>query len=268
MKIGVIMVAYNNADNTRQLFESANTIRDYEVEYHLFLHSQEEDVVAVCEEITRTPDKGFSYSLHYHAGGFNRGLAKSWNDGMLSAFANGCQVVIIANDDIVFGEGDLTALAECAFAQPHHYIVTAQGYSLAEMKTVDMGYSCFAVNPLALEKIGCFDENIFPIYFEDSDYHCRALRMGLERTLCATTNVLHAGSASIKPDDPELMAQHVLTFTRNKEYYLRKWGGEPGQEVYETPFGVAEHGFRIDPENRHHPYGADFDRTDQEIVQR
>ncbi len=273
MKIGVVMVAYNQADAIRRLFESAVTY-SYEVEYHLFLHSQQADVVRVCEGIAQTtPNPALSPSqwgkgdIHYYAYGVNRGLAKSWNEGMLNAFANDCQTVIIVNDDVVFGESDLGALADCALLQQNYYMVSAQGWHEKHQQTMDMGFSCFALNPLALEKLGCFDENLFPIYFEDCDYAYRAKRLGLEAGYCAVTRVQHGGSASIIKEDAELMAQHVLTFTRNKEYYLRKWCGEPHFEEYDYPFGESGYGFYIAPEKREKPYGY-FDRTDGEIVKR
>lgn len=274
MKIGVVMVAYNNAEAIKRLFASAKT-ENYGVQYYLFLHSMQEDVLAACDQIQHdfleslppSALPGNDTWLHYFAYGENRGLAKSWNEGILKAFGDGCETVIIANDDIEFMDGDLTALADCALNQSHHYIVTAQGWSHAQQKTVDMGYSCFAFNPCALDTLGMFDENIFPIYHEDCDYHHRAQVLGLVRGYCAATNVGHGGSLSIKRDDPEYMAQHHLTFTRNKEYFVRKWGGEFTKEVYSFPFNDASFGMRIAPENRHRPYGIN-DRTDQGIVKR
>lgn len=277
MKIGVVMVAYNNAGAIRRLFESAVTY-SYEVEYHLFLHSQQADVVAVCENISSPPSPLSNAQkqvisegercVHYYPYGGNRGLAKSWNEGILNAYANGCQTVIVVNDDVEFATGDLAALADFALLQQEYYIVTAQGWHLRHHQHEDMGFSCFAINPIALEKIGCFDENFFPIYFEDCDYAYRALRLGLKRGFCELTRVKHGGSQSIKQEDADLMAQHHLTFTRNKEYYLRKWGGEPHFEKYDFPFGESGYGFMIAPEHRDKPYGEFFDRTDREIVKR
>lgn len=267
MKIGVVMVAYLLADATRRLFESAVS-HSYDVEYHLFLHSQQSDVVKVCEGIAQNPYNPLTCPIYYYDYGQNRGLAKSWNEGILNAFANGCQTVIVVNDDVEFATGDLSALADTALLSPHYYIVTAKGWHLRHKKYTDMGYSCFAINPLAIEKIGCFDENFFPIYFEDCDYARRAELLGLQRGYCEVTRVQHGGSLSIKQDNPELMAQHHLTFTLNEKYYARKWGGKPHFESYIYPFGESAFGSYIAPENRHAPYGMYLDRKDQGIVTR
>lgn len=267
MKFGVVMVAYNNAEGIARLFESAKTY-NHEVEFHLFLHSQQEDVVAACDWIATTPDKGFSYSLHYRTSGFNRGLAKSWNDGVMASFENGCECVVVANDDVVFGEGDLTTLAEWAVSHPELYMISAWGWNERLQAEGEMGYSCFALNRVAYEKLGCFDENYFPIYGEDIDFLRRAHLLGLTYECCRETRVQHGGSASLVEEDAELMAQHHLTFTRNREYHVRKWGGEYGEEVYANPFNQPELGCFIASDNRHSPYGEGFDRVDQGIVTR
>ena len=35
------------------------------------------------------------------------------------------------------------------------------------------GWSCFALTAAAVQTVGTFDENIYPVYFEDQDYEWR-----------------------------------------------------------------------------------------------
>jgi hypothetical protein len=118
---------------------------------------------------------------------------------------------------------------------------------------------------VALEKLGCFDENIFPAYCEDQDYAYRAQLAGLQEENCADTNLTHAGSASIR-SSPLLLAQNALTQGRNMGYYRQKWGGMAGAETFRVPFNNPRLSIRIAPENREWPYGPAYDRRDRHIV--
>jgi hypothetical protein len=86
------------------------------------------------------------------------------------------------------------------------------------------------------DTIGLFDENFFPAYYEDNDFvrrleladiHSPANPMpkvAMRHCRCATAWHLKNGYA--KPD-----------FGRLGDYYRQKWGGDPGHETYERPFG-------------------------------
>jgi hypothetical protein len=98
-----------------------------------------------------------------HAHGRNRGLSRTWNDGLLAGYADGADVVIITNDYVRFGPGDLDRLAQAAADQRDRYIVSCAGpHGRYGQRMPSHGFSCFAINPIALGVIGCFDENIFP----------------------------------------------------------------------------------------------------------
>jgi GT2 family glycosyltransferase len=233
----------------------------HEIVIYLFLHSAQEDVVQVCEQLA------WRTNVFYFPFGQNRGLAKSWNEGILAAYGNGCEAVIVANDDIVFSPGDVDEMAETAVKyQNFAYLVTAEGYNHRTKRSGSMGYSCFAVNPLALEKIGMFDENFFPIYFEDCDYEWRARQLGLARGHCEHTHIEHGGSSALHDGSDEYKRQHQLTFQLNSLYYRKKWGGLNEQETYEHPFNDPSLGHYIAPEDRHRPYGEEYDREDQSLV--
>ncbi len=273
MKIGFVTIAYCLAEATQKLIDSAVSTR-HDVDYHLFLHSQNEQVVNVCKEIVGYSSSPLSddvgvyegrTGVHYYPYGTNRGLSKSWNEGMLAAYGSGADVVIICNDDIEFSPGDLELLAEWAVANPDRYVVSCNGWQRRMLTQGSIGYSCFAINRIALEQVGCFDENIFPIYFEDCDYSYRAKLLGLHLGHVHETTLYHGGSMTVNSDE-ELGHQHNFTFVRNESYYMRKWGGKPGEETYTHPFNDASLPLKIQPENCRAPYGAEYDRTDQYIV--
>ena len=96
-------------------------------------------------------------------------------------------------------------------------------------------FSCFGINRLCYEKIGPFDDQFYPAYYEDNDYHYR-MRLGNLAAVCNLKNFyFHFGSRTkiINPAFKEFVDENYL---RNRERYLSKWGGLPGEETYKTPF--------------------------------
>ena len=259
LQIGLVVIAYNQPAWTERLVASALTA-DGDVAVHLFLHSNEQITRTTCEELAERPE------VRYYPHRENRGVSRSWNDGILNAYDDSSDVVIVANDDVLPAEGDVDRVAEKAIRCRDRYIVTCAGpHGRLGRFLPSHGYSFFAVNPIAVETIGCFDENFFPAYCEDQDYARRAALAGLTEENCADTAVVHGGSSSIF-ENQELAIQNRVTQSRNIAYYVRKWGGDAGREAFDTPFGNPALGLRIAPEERAEPYGPAYDRTDRNLV--
>jgi len=259
MKIALVSIAYNQPESIERLFAGASRIQ-HRLRFHLFLHSQHAPTMAACERIATDP------RVQYHAHGKNHGVSRSWNEGMLEAYAEGADVVIIANDDIEIDSRNVDRLAAKAAGCRDRYIVTCAGWHhRLNRRLPSHGYACFAINPIALDSIGCFDENFFPAYCEDQDYARRAALAGLVEENCADTDVRHLGSAAIFAE-PSLRRQNAITHGRNSAYYRRKWGGDAGQERFTCPFDDGRFDHCIAPARRHAPYGSGLDRTDHEIV--
>jgi len=260
LKVSIINVAYNMPEYNKKLFETAMQDADkHDINFYLYLHSMHEETMEMCNWLYS------NFPCHYFDHGNNRGLSRSWNDGMIEAFGFGADVVIIANDDISFSPGDIDKMVTRAYNNRDKYMVSTAGYHIGEKKQArSHGYSCFALNPIALEKIGCFDENIFPIYLEDCDHHYRATLLGLVEDNCPDTNVQHVGSSAINNDEM-LSLQNLVTQRASGEYYVRKWGGLNGQETFKLPFNDNRFTLYIDPEDRHNPYPG-YNRIDRNIV--
>jgi GT2 family glycosyltransferase len=257
MRVALVVVAYSLPYSTR-LFERVRNC-GHDLTIHLFRHSRQPRVMRDCDQVAEWPE------VIYYPYGTNRGVAKSWNEAMVAAFAE-CDVVVFANDDIYFSEGDLGHLVTAAQRWPEHHVVTCAGIEVSnERRAPSLGYACFAMNRIAFDTVGCFDENLFPIYCEDDDYAYRARLVGLGEQNCPATTVYHFGSAAIRTS-AELGRQNRITHSRNLEYYQRKWGGLARQEAYRHPFGNPIFDHRIPPERRHAPYGPGYDRADYDIV--
>lgn len=261
MKIDLVTTAHSLPESTKKLIESAYaTCNGHSLAIHLFLHSSIVETVLMCEELDREYDSIYLYNYRT-----NRGLSRSWNDGIEVAYGTGADVVVISNDDVEFVNNGLTILAEAAVEHRECHIVTCGGFHTDSGEVIEShGYSCFAINPIAIEKIGYFDENFFPIYLEDCDYAYRAKLAGLEEYGLGGNLIVHGGSMSIN-SNRELFEQNLVTQTTNGVYYRKKWGGIDKDEMFKHPFDDSAFSFIIRAEDRSFPYPG-HNRTDHNIV--
>jgi len=235
-------------------------MNECDVTMRIFEHSNRSDVLSVCDRYADSDDVIlYPYRI-------NRGASRSWNEGIRDGYASGADVVIVCNDDILFSSGDVDKVADRAIENRDVFLVTMAGWhSGFNVACPSHGYSCFAINPIAIETVGYFDVNIFPAYLEDCDYSYRAVVLsGLQQTNVADTMVFHVGSYVIKNDEA-ISAQNAHTHGLNFQYYDRKWGGINGQEVFMTPFNDKQYDACIPEERMEAPYG-EYDRTDFEEV--
>jgi GT2 family glycosyltransferase len=254
VKIHIIVVAYALADDLLRLYRSADAPN---VQWHVFVHSQFPEVVEAVQHMALQTN----VQAYWH--GVNRGLAKSWNEGLMFAQMVGADVMMIANDDAVAGPGDVQRLAETAMNNRDKYLIVGNGYDIRNGAHSHQALALAAINPIALETIGYFDENFFPIYWEDVDWYRRAALAGLQMYVEPCTSIIHMGSRSLNHVPPY---QHHDTFHANRAYYARKWGGEAGSETYTIPFNDSAFGLCIEAAERKAPY-LGYNRTDQHIVE-
>jgi len=159
----------------------------------------------------------------------NLGCASSWNVFL----KNYSGMLIIANDDLTFELDAIEGLVKCYSENkdnPEVGMITLKGINASSH------YCCFVVTKSAIEKIGYFDEEFYPAYYEDCDYDYR-LKLAELSTICSEKGIYnHVGSATHKALTPEQLEQHHITFKKNRSYYESKWGGEIYKETFKTPF--------------------------------
>lgn len=138
----------------------------------------------------------------------NQGVAGSWNLGIkLLPFE---PVWFFSSADTVYKPG---ALAELAKAKPSE-ITLSNSFPF---------WQTFAIGEEVVKRIGLFDENLFPIYFEDNDYTKRANQAGIPVTY-SLSEVHHDNSSTIASDD-NLAKQNTRTYSNNQDYYQAKTEG-------------------------------------------
>lgn len=185
----------------------------------------------------------------------NKTLAKAWNDGAQMAFDDGCDYAIICNDDILFAPDCIdTMVAEYERLRDEKVVMVTPNNILMELadpldiltyerdKSAPVGvsdhpnFSCFLIAPEYFEKVGKFDENFKPAWYEDNDAHRRAELLGYRLVSVSNALQVHFGGVSTAMiDNPDS--------SHSRDYYLKKWGGVPvshpgnePKEHFKTPY--------------------------------
>jgi GT2 family glycosyltransferase len=200
---------------------------DYPVEKLLIVNNGND--AGVCAAIEQLEGEG-DFELRTFKPGFNMGVAASWNWIMQNNPAN---YWLLVGNDIQFSPGDLRKIDKFVRAHPEYVMCPA-----------NWGHSLFAIRQACIDGAGYFDENYFPAYSEDQD-HCRRINLaGLKWADVPDVHALHGepplwGSSTVW-SDPILNKKSAVTQKNNAEYYRRKWGGDPGQEIFTHPYNNPE----------------------------
>jgi GT2 family glycosyltransferase len=141
---------------------------------------------------------------------------------------------MFVNDDIVFGRGDLARMDSEMSAATGPVMRTLAG----------CGFSAFAINAAAVERVGWFDENFYPAYCEDSDWSWRAILLGVE-WVDTPSSTSHLSSQTIA--QPTQRAANNRTYPQNRILFRQKWGCEPWEAKMEGPGFKTPFASGLDP---------------------
>jgi len=149
----------------------------------------------------------------------NLGVSASWNMIMDYAEKVKGSHVLMLNDDIYLGKSEAEINVVLRLWNPS-FLCT------------ELNWCSFILSIETFKKIGKFDEGFFPAYFEDNDYYRRMVLSKTNIVFSSVLNpILYRNSMSIQKD-PQLNK----SFEENRQYYISKWGGNPNQETFLTPF--------------------------------
>jgi GT2 family glycosyltransferase len=185
----------------------------------------------------------------------NMGAAGSWNTGLELGF-NDLHVskIIILNNDILLKKHTIVNIKR-DLDNPEIGIATARNvsgevadekafFALPESHTVVFketpDFSCFGISQACFEQVSYFDEAFYPAYFEDNDYHYRMGLAGIKAVCNYGNPYWHYGSRT-KQANPEIDGYIRYCYAQNREYFITKWGGEPGEETYKIPFDGTDY---------------------------
>lgn len=174
----------------------------------------------------------------------NRGVSKAWNIGLAEADMQGCDVAIVANDDVVFQKSTIHSLFGAVWNRGFDLAtatnardLTIVGLGQGDPVDQEPDFSCFAVKPGDfLNRFGHFDENFTPAYFEDNDMAYRLKLEGANMGRLRYAGMYHKGSVTQNWEGRQVVTGPM--FRSNQDYYVRKWGGTPGNERYVRPYDL------------------------------
>lgn len=171
----------------------------------------------------------------------NIGVAAAWNKGLKQAVRDGRRYALIANDDILLETQTVRNCyeyirdADVTVVSPNFCVPDRDGSQMYFDRSLgvieSIHWSCVFIDIYKLvESCGWFDENFFPAYFEDNDMFYRMHLAGQKHHLLTEFGFYHKQSATcatvITQDD----------WNRCESYYQYKWGGRPGEEVFDHPY--------------------------------
>lgn len=205
----------------------------------------------------------------------NFGAAASWNMGLEFGFNKlNCTSVLILNNDILLLpdtldriildlEGEMYGLVSAynvsgMVSGPEEFSLIKTKYENRYKETPD--FSCFGINKMCFDKVGFFDEAFYPAYFEDNDYHFRMKAEKVKAVSNLGNIYFHFGSRT-KLADPRFEDYIKMCYVKNRDFYLQKWGGIPGEEKFILPFdGASPENIKI---NLYEEYKDDLQKVNR-----
>lgn len=150
----------------------------------------------------------------------NLNVSGSWNMLMDYSEKIGATHVLVLNDDVYLGrtENEIKMLIK-------------QNIHLPFMNSL-MNWCSFILSVEGYKKIGEFNQEYFPNYYNDNDYCYRMRLLNMERLNTSFLNpVVYRNSMTIAKD-PSLNNR----FMEYRQNYINMWGGLPNEEKYTKPF--------------------------------
>ena len=166
----------------------------------------------------------------------NIGVSRGWNY-FLKNFPS--HYWLISGDDCFFEPSTLEHIAKF-MSIPSSLENVFCGLKIKNRNDVPAGFNTFIITKLLLQKVGLFDENIYPAYYEDSDlWH----RIQLTKQKVATIDDAYinsgdnkqTGSCTLNSVTPIYRQKMDQCYKQNEIYYKTKWNIE-GTNKFKYPF--------------------------------
>ncbi|RJP34664.1 MAG: glycosyltransferase family 2 protein [Actinobacteria bacterium] len=243
MKVGILVLTFNNYTDTRECLESL-----------LGLTYEQHEVIVVdngsSDGSLERLEGEFPQIAFVHTGD-NLGYAGGNNRGIEVALERGAQLVWILNNDVVVDRDTLSRLVDAARESPRAGIIGSKvyfhgdskrlffaggrinswtgeashiGYREIDLgqydkkKAVDYVNGCnLLIRRECIEEIGLLDEAFF-LYYEETDWAVRARRAGWEVIFVPVPGVWH----KIEAGTGWISSTTAYYLTRNRLYFIRK----------------------------------------------
>lgn len=230
------VLAYNRADLLDRCLKSV----DYPAKKIVIINNGNDPDVA--KVIARFKGKKRNVDVYHNKVGL--GVAASWN---FVASTYDAPYWFFLGSDIQLHPGSIKMILQFTESHKSEYAIIGGAH----------GMSYFFLTKTGVSKVGKFDENFYPAYFEDTDFDRRAKLVDAKFYWIGEAGAVHGeapnwGSSTIT-SDPVLLKKNGITFESNRQYYLRKWGGCYPNEKFSNPFNdplKSVQDWKLDPEMR------------------
>ena len=151
------------------------------------------------------------------------GVAESWNY-LIKKAAIYFDYFLILNDDIILDNAEKN-ISEIIKNDDMRTFYVCEPHN---------NWSSFLLSSGVYMENGKFDEGFVRCYYEDNDY---AYRLKLNDIKVSFEPKLNP---TIYRNSQTILKEPTLSNSQNNRlYYIKKWGGEPNQEIYKTPFNFG-----------------------------
>jgi GT2 family glycosyltransferase len=242
-KIGIATVLFNSGRVLPDFLESLRTQTRCEYTVYAVDNASADESVVLCRA------EGERFRVIENAD--NTGFAHATNQGIRFALEDGCEIVLILNNDVAFGPNFLYQLlqglrrnnadivAPLTYYHDRPNIIWAAGGMLQRwfgyrpvhlgMDEIDTGQfssdraiqfapgSCIFADRSVFSTIGLLDESYFT-YWEDTDFAIRAVQAGLRNFLIPEAKLWHKVSSLAGKSSPF----QIHYATRNHALYICK----------------------------------------------
>lgn len=169
----------------------------------------------------------YGLRTHRDPDGHNLGVARAWNVAVREVLDDGHDYVVLMSASMRFGPELHTTWRRQMEEFWGAKVIEADGHS---WHLIALHRSCF-------EKVGLFDENFYPAYFEQTDWCYRLRMVGWEHGFIRVW--VNALSQGVGMHAPHLSCPAGPLL----DYYATKWGGAKGEETFVQPYGAKPLGF-------------------------
>jgi hypothetical protein len=152
----------------------------------------------------------------------NIGVAASWNLGYKKMKERECEWLILLSAAMRFGESGMQDFIDAVEKTEMDFLACEPSH----------GWHCIAIKSTVFDRVGTFDENFYPGYFEDTDFGYRCELMGIR----CWGSVWGIQVESMGWSHSTKLGKVKVDGERLGEFMLRKWGGVRDKYEYKTPF--------------------------------
>lgn len=163
-------------------------------------------------------------------------LSSAWNLGLDTIFKNYDYAVVTGLDSITPSKNEIESLVDLLEANPSFGLVSATHIGagsppyirpkIVDVTHGDGSFSFYVLSKQCFRKVGKFDENFKPAYFEDNDYLERLKLNKYTPKRSEKITYLHLVQGTMK-HSPEIKLKYNEFMQHNLDYYISKWGNPP-----------------------------------------